>query len=140
MGRDGGLSVDWKTEYRELMQQLGLHSDNADGARMSARIRFNPPEQTLLVRIGSLVGALTDISAGGAAFQSSSLLTKDREVKLIFDNKFQADIHIVSSFLFGADAEENQDIFRTGVKFTKEDDGFRCTVLALRLYSRASTL
>jgi hypothetical protein len=127
---------DWKGEYSTLVQKLGFDPRQPDPKRKHPRFHLEAPERTLLVHIGSITGVVNDISAGGVSFLSRASLTSDRLVKMSFDQKFTGQVKVVSNALAGTDFSTTTGLYRTGTRFVREDDGYRCMVQSLRLLSR----
>ena len=46
---------DWKTRYEFAMGQLGIDPRASDPARKNPRIKLSPPDNILLVHLGSLI-------------------------------------------------------------------------------------
>lgn len=128
---------DWKRLYETVVKRFGFHDDAPPGKRKTPRFNFNPPEKVLLVQVGYTTGVLTDISAGGLAFQLNFPLKVGRRLPVKIDLKFAADVEVVSTLLEEFETRGFRDIHRVRCKFLGETDGFRCVVQTLGL---ASTL
>lgn len=128
---------DWKARYEFAMGQLGIDPRASDPARKNPRIKLSPPDNILLVHLGSLIGVLNDISIGGVSFHSNALTTVDREINLFFDLKYRGKLKLISSSLDTHLSSHGRSFYRIGARFLNGDEGYRCTVQSLRLISRS---
>ena len=103
-------------------------------------MRFTPPEQTLLVHLGNIIGVLSDISVGGVSFYSSVLMSTEREFNLLFDLKFKGRLKVINCTLDEAMSTLTKPVYRVGTRFIESEDGYRCTVQSLRLISRVTKI
>ena len=78
------------------------------------------------------IGSLADISISGLSFYSSQTHKRGEVIHLNFDDKFEVDVEIQNIFIDSKTSGKINIIYRFGARFLKEDDGFRCTVSALR--------
>ena len=131
---------DWKGQYNSLMSQLGLDPEGIEAGRSTPRFRFNPPDKILLVHVGNLTGVLNDISVGGTSIQTKVPLTVEREFNLSFDQKFRGRVKVVNNILDESEVPGSREMYRTGTRFLNPNDGYRCMVQTLRLYSRISQI
>ena len=132
--------TDWKTDYGELLENIGFNPQSSERKRKHPRIPVTPPANIFLVQVGSIPGVLNDISAGGLSFLSKALMTSGRLINLSFDNKFRGRVRVVRSSLEGTDISAKSGLFRTCTQFVTDEDGYRCTVQILRYLSRVAQL
>ncbi len=119
-----------------MLQQLGLSPQSNEANRKHPRFRFNPQEKTLLVQIGTMSAVLIDISVGGASLHLKTPLSVNRDIQLVFDQKFRGRARVVNTFLDESDDPDTMGIYRTGTRFIDDSEGYRCTVQVLRFISR----
>ena len=106
------------------------------GAEKSPRFTFLPPDRILLVHIGSLVGFIRDISAGGLSFHMEIPLTVGRKIEVNIDQKFRGWVNVLNNTLDESTDSDTYGMYRTGTKFLNENDGYRCMVRTLKLSSQ----
>lgn len=124
---------DWRSEYDSLIKQLGVDSEfKQNERRKHPRFDFNSYTRTLIIKMGENVGALADISISGLSFYSSQSRKRGEVVHLNFDDRFEVDVEIKNVFIDSKTSSKLNIIYRYGTIFMEENDGYRCTVSALR--------
>lgn len=137
MAETAAAQAEWKGQYEALMQQLGMGIESDEKARKSPRFTFLPPDRILLVHIGSLVGFIRDISAGGLSFHMDMSLTVGRQIDVSIDQKFRGLVNVVNNILDESRDSDTYGMYRISTKFLNENDGYRCMVRTLKLSSQA---
>ena len=64
----------------------------------------------------------------------------EREFNLSFDQKVPGRVKVVNNILDQSEVPGSREVCRTGTRFLNPDDGYRCMVQALSLYSRISEI
>lgn len=136
MAETADAQAEWKEQYEALMQQLGMGINADEKARKSPRFTFLPPDRILLVHIGSLVGFIRDISAGGLSFHMEIPLTVGRKIEVNIDQKFRGWVNVLNNTLDESPDSDTYGMYRTGTRFLNENDGYRCMVRTLKLSSQ----
>lgn len=125
--------TDWKTLYLELVKTLEFTFHQHEKREHSRLIV--PLEIELSVQIASEEYPVVDISPGGISFASNHPFSGGDEVSIVYGTKFKLASDIVYCRVEQIDSSGEEESFRVGARFLKEDEGYRVMVMVLEFYS-----
>ena len=133
MTETGGVLIDAKQLYFNLIKQLGMEATDNQGnsLRQHPRFSFNTPDKTILLQIEGYDCSLNDISVGGISFLSSHNFNVGYRLLMDFEGNFSVDANVVRVVAQERDGDSPHKILLHGCQFVNEADGYRCTVLVL---------
>ena len=136
MSNPAAAQTDWKGQYDTLMEQLGMGIESDEKARKLPRFTFKPPERILLVHVGGMVGHIRDISAGGLSFHIEVPFRLGRQIDVTIDQTIHCTVEVVNISQTESADSHSHGLYRIGTKFLTDDDGYRCTVISLKIASQ----
>ena len=128
---------DWKTEYQNLMQDLGFAGNALENAenRRHARLAFKTGT-TIAVELEPVACQIINISVGGISFYSDIPLPDGHSITINLNDELSLYLRVDSCHM-----EEIQPVlmvtmhkYIVGAKFMDESDGYRIMSEVLRTH------
>lgn len=126
-------ATNWKALYAELAKSLDFTFHQHE-KRTHSRLVV-PAEIELSVQIASEEYQVVDISPGGISFLSNHPFSGGDEVSIVYGTKFKLASDIVYCRAEKVESRGEEDMYRVGARFLKEDEGYRIMVMVLEFYS-----